>query len=129
MLIQVRKINPQWLMHKQYDCSVCLYSFIRHPKQYLRHTNNMCVFVEARCALLYQKVFNVILYLKKYQILCYLVKQGGYFLSINTLSSITTYYAKLFKIPERKNGSEISIHTTDRQKLFFKNKKSFDRLC
>lgn len=45
---------------------------------------------------------------------------GCYFLFINTLTSITTYYAKLFKIPERKNGSEISIHTTDRQKLFFK---------
>lgn len=106
-------------MHKQYDCSVCLYSFIRHPKQYLRHTNNMCVFVEARCALLYQKVFNVILYLKKYKNFMLSCETGRYFLFINTLTSITTYYAKLFKIPERKNGSEISIHTTDRQKLFF----------
>lgn len=105
-------------MHKQYDCSVCLYSFIRHPKQYIRHTNNMCVFVEARCALLYQSFQRYSLF-KEIQNFMLSCETGRYFLFINTLTSITTYYAKLFKIPERKNGSEISIHTTDRQKLFF----------
>lgn len=68
-------------MHKQYDCSVCLYSVIMHPKQYLHNTNNMCVlptlFVKARCALLYQKVFNLSLNLKKCQIVFNLVKQSA----------------------------------------------------